>query len=59
MKEIKYTIHWGGYIGAEDTFEVLVDDDADEFAIESAIEEDYEEQLHDGCYWERVDDDEE
>lgn len=58
MKEVQYTIHWGGYIGAEDTYSVFVDDDASEWDIENAISEDYEEKLHDECYWEKTEEEE-
>jgi hypothetical protein len=59
MKEVQYRISWGGYIGAEDIYSVFVDDDADETDIENAISEDYEERLHDECYWEIVEEEEE
>ena len=56
---VRYSIHWGGYVGVEDEYEIEVPDDADETDIEAAIEEDYEERLHDECYWERLENEEE
>jgi hypothetical protein len=58
MREVKYRINYGGYLGAEDEYYIDVPDDATEEEIEDAIEEDFVEQIRDNCYWERVNDDE-
>ena len=52
---VKYTINYGGYYGSEEEYEVEVDDNATTGEIEKAIEEDFEEQIHDNCNWELVD----
>ena len=54
MKIVKYSINWGGYIGAEDEFEIEVEDDATQEEIEEAVQEDYDMQLSDNCYWEII-----
>ena len=58
MKEIKFIINYGGYVGTDDEYYVEVDDDATEDEIEDAISEKYEELIHDNCYWERCEDEE-
>lgn len=57
MKTIKYTINYGGYVGTDEEYEIEVPDDATEEQIEDAIAEDYEEQIHWNCEWNRVTDD--
>jgi len=53
--EIRYTINYGGFIGAEETYSVYVDEDATEDEIERAIEEDFQNRIMENCSWERVD----
>lgn len=55
MKEIKYEINYGGFIGATEEVELLVEDDATEEEIDDLIRDDFEEHIRDNCYWERID----
>ena len=59
MKKVSYIINYGGFVGAENEYTIIVDDDATEEEIESAIQDDFEEKILDDCYWERVEDDDE
>ena len=59
MKIVKYSINWGGYVGADDEFEIEVEDDATQEDIESAVQDDYEMQITDNCRWEILGVDEE
>lgn len=52
MKTVKFTINWGGYWNVDDEYEIEVDDDATRIEIEEAVEEKYEELIHDNCSWE-------
>ena len=54
MKEITYSINYGGYIGCDDEYTIIVDDDATEDEIDSLIEDDFEEKIRENCCWERV-----
>lgn len=40
--EIEYTIHYGGFVGAEEVYTVYVDEDATDDEIEQAIEDDFQ-----------------
>jgi hypothetical protein len=51
--EIHYTINYGGFIGADESYTVYVDEDATEAEIELAIVEDYENRVLENCSWER------
>lgn len=52
--DVKMVVHYGGYVGAEEEYEVKVDDDATEDEVQSACEERYEELIHENCYFEVV-----
>ena len=54
MKEVRYTINWGGYCGVEDEYIIEVDDDATAEEIDRAVYEDYREQLEDNCSYEII-----
>ena len=53
--EIRYTINYGGFIGAEQTYSVYVDEDATDDEIEQAIEDDFQNRVMEDCYWIRED----
>ena len=55
MKEVAFTINYGGYIGCEEEYTILVDDDATDEQIEDAIWDEFEERIRENCYWERND----
>ena len=59
MKEVRFMINYGGYLGAEDEYSIYVDDDATELEIENEIEKEFVEIIRDNCYWELIEDDEE
>lgn len=53
--EIEYTIHYGGFIGAEETYTVYVDEDDTDDEIEQAIEDDFQNRVMENCSWEMED----
>ena len=53
--EIRYSINYGGFIGAEETYSVYVDEDATDDEIEQAIEDDFQNRVMENCSWERED----
>jgi len=59
MKEIRFMINYGGYIGAEDEYSIYVDDDATPEEIEDAVEEEFLDLIRDNCRWEYIEDEEE
>ena len=59
MKEVKFMINYGGYLGAEDEYSIYVDDDATEAEIESEIWKEFEERVIENCYWELVEEEDE
>ena len=54
MKEITYTINYGGFIGCDEEYTIEVDDNATQDEIYSAIQDDFEMQIMDNCSWEIV-----
>lgn len=59
MKTISYVINYGGFIGAQEEYYVVVDDDATQDEIDSAIQDDFEEQIRYNCSWEIVEEEDE
>ena len=59
MKEIKFLVNFGGYLGAEDEYYVTVDDNATEAEIENEIENEFLEIIRDNCYWEIIEEEDE
>ena len=59
MKEIKFVVNFGGYVGTEEEHSIYVNDDATEFEIESAVQDEFEQIIMDNCSWEFAKDDEE
>ena len=61
MKTITYSINYGGYIGADEEYVIEVDDNATQDEIDSAVQDDFEEQIKYNCSWEilKVEEDEE
>ena len=51
---VKYKINYGGYIGADEEYFVDVEDDATDEEIEEAIQGDFEREIENNCYWERI-----
>lgn len=58
MKEVRFTINYGGFIGTDDEYSVYVDDDATPEEIEDAVEEEFLDLIRDNCSWELIEDDE-
>lgn len=59
MKEVKFMINYGGYLGTEEEYSIYVDDDATEAEIESEIWKEFEERVIENCYWELVEEEDE
>lgn len=59
MKEIKFMINYGGFIGTEEEYSVYVDDDATPEEIENTIAEEFENLIKENCSWEYIEDEEE
>lgn len=53
--EIRYSINYGGFIGAEENHSVYVDEDATDDEIEQAIEDDFQNRVMENCSWEMED----
>lgn len=54
--EIIYSIHYGGFIEAEEIYSIDVDDDdATDDEINKAIDEDFQDMVMENCYWVRED----
>ena len=52
MKTVRFLINYGGYVGADDEYEVQVDDDATQEEIEDEVIREFEDQIRDNCSWE-------
>ena len=52
---VKFSVNFGGYYGADEEYEVEVDDNATPEEIEAAVEAEYEEILRDNCSYEILD----
>ena len=59
MKTIRFEIGYGGFYGATEEYTVEVDDNATQEEIEQAVDEKYEELIHDNCSLEIFGEDEE
>ena len=59
MREVRFLVNFGGYIGAEDEYSIMVNDDATQDEIEDAIADKFDEIIHDNCYWEIIEEEEE
>ena len=59
MKEVRFTINYGGFIGTDDEYSVYVDDDATPEEIEDAVEEEFLDVIRDNCSWKYIEDEEE
>lgn len=57
MKTVRFTINYGGFVGTDEEYRIKVADDATEDEINDAIEEMYEELIHDNCSWELSEED--
>lgn len=59
MKTIKFLVNFGGYIGCDEEYEVEVDDEATQFEIDMAVQDEFERIIADNCSWEILEEEEE